>query len=679
MFKRPVKEINAEFLTGERIVENIQQTVRESCVAAKMPRKDISAVLLAIEEGVTNITRHAFLYEKGVIRLKVVIYEKKIVFSLFDSGRSFDAVGSRALDLEHLVESGRKGGLGFYLIRKIMDSVEYISVGGLNELRMIKRIKKAPPDRPFLRRLSTLRVRFSVWTFIVLLVIIGCSILYFDFQTSKSFYDHLDDTVQSLSETIADQAAGYLLNQRSHVEFDRLILSNLRANPELRLIVLTDGSGLVLANSSDVLSISKPFKLPKSIDLTLVGQPQPYSFDDDDVKYLITPILTGSRRVGTVHTVYSTDVILARLTEARRQIVLPTVLLLIFGIIAIYLLSNYFVRPIADITHRVRRFTSGDLETELPLEGAEEFFEISRAFNQMMTRLSRDRTNIIAREKMAKEMEVAAQIQKTLLPTELPHLPGLEIEAIYRPAMTVSGDLYDVFEVADGRFCLAIADVSGKGVPASLVMSMVRTVIQVFAHEAESPHSVLIRANEYLLKSIPPGMFITVLLAIYETASRRLKFVSAGHNPMLLFKNSTGEVTSLNPGGMPLGVPSTVKNSFEETLIETALTLDEEDSIFIFTDGISEAVSPDGERFGMERLTASFSAQMKNGHGRKLVHLSEEILREVDRFTGFSPPGDDISFILARRTTVKEMPETNRTKQEEKLEVRKIRNTPAED
>jgi sigma-B regulation protein RsbU (phosphoserine phosphatase) len=128
------------------------------------------------------------------------------------------------------------------------------------------------------------------------------------------------------------------------------------------------------------------------------------------------------------------------------------------------------VKPIVRITHRVRQFTSGDLETELPLEGADEFFEISRALNDMMTRLSRDRKNIVAREKMAKEIEVASQIQKTLLPRKLPHLPGLEVDTFYRAASMVGGDLYDIFEIGSDRYCMVVADVSGKGVPASLVM-----------------------------------------------------------------------------------------------------------------------------------------------------------------------------------------------------------------
>ncbi|MCK4301231.1 MAG: ATP-binding protein, partial [candidate division Zixibacteria bacterium] len=174
MLRRPVKEINAEFSAEEKYLQSIQRTVRESCVAAGMSRKDTSAVLLATEEAATNIIRHAYLYEKGVIRLRVVIYKKLVVFSLIDFGRSFHPSTAGKMDLAHLVESGRKGGLGFYMIQKIMDSVEYISSAGRNELRMIKRIGERPAaGKPLLRRMFSLRVRFSFWTLFVVSVIIG--------------------------------------------------------------------------------------------------------------------------------------------------------------------------------------------------------------------------------------------------------------------------------------------------------------------------------------------------------------------------------------------------------------------------------------------------------------------------------------------------------------------------
>ena len=650
MFRRATKEINAEFPAEEGHLDNIRRIIRESCNAGGLSRKDTGAVLLAIEEGATNIIRHAYLYKKGVIRVRVVIYKKLMVFSLIDSGKSFSPPGSESLDFEKLVESGRKGGLGFYMIRKIMDSVEYISAAGFNEIRMVKRIGAAKSEgRPFLRRLMSLRVSFSLSTFLVVLVIVGGSYLYANFRASTQFEQHLNETVQSLGETIAEQAAGLLINRRSHVEFDQLIVSNMRANPELKLIVLTDSSGLIMAHSEDVRSLRKYYRFPTSIDSTAVSRPQEYKQGGRDNRYLLLDIPAGEKSLGSVHLVYTTENIKSRLGEARKQIAYVTLVLLLFGVVAIYMLSNYFVRPIAQITSRVRRFTSGDLETELPLEGAEEFFEISRAFNQMMTRLSRDRKNIIEREKLAKEMEVASEIQKTLLPNKLPDLPGLDLDAVYRPASVVSGDLYDVFKVAEDRYCLTVADVSGKGVPASLVMSMLRTLIRIYAVGEDSPKLILKKVNDFLSGNMPAGMFITIMLVIYHVKESRVDLVSAGHNPLLYYGASDSSIRQINPQGMPLGMPDTLNGSFSDSLEEVSEVLKEDDLLFIFTDGLSEANSPTGQRYGLQKLAEFLAAGLSQPDPMDVRQLSQSITEELDAFAGYAPPSDDISFIIARR------------------------------
>ncbi len=651
MFSRAVKEINAEFVAEDRYLDSIQRTVSEACVSLGMSKKEITPLMLAIEEGATNIIRHAYLYEKGTIRLRIVIYQKMIVFSLIDTGRSFQPDDSGSIDLERLVESGRKGGLGFYMIQKIMDSVDYISSAGYNELRMIKRIKPVKSGSiPFVRRMASLRVKFSVWTFFIVLLIVGVAYYYFDHQTTRQLTSHLNETVESLVNTISDQAAGYVINRRSDVEFDELIVSYVRSNSEfLRLVVLTDSTGMIMAHSDDIHNIRKPYRPPPEVKDALMGEPHRYSRDSRELLYLKMPIRYNDRFLGVVHAVYTAKPIQERLADARQKIMLLTLVLLLIGIGGIYVLSNYFVEPIARITRRVRRFASGDIQSELPLEGAEEFYEISRAFNELMTRVSQDRENIIAREKMTKEIEVASQIQKTLMPTRLPEIPGLEIDTFYRAAEIVGGDLYDVFEIDENCYCLVVADVSGKGVPASLVMSMLRTVIQIHAGHAHSSRDTLIRVQDYLKQNIPPGMFITIMLAVFDAENNHLNFVSAGHNPMLYYSAASGEVRPLNPTGMPMGIPLTIDTSFEERLEEYSVGLEEGDLFFIFTDGITEASNRAGEYFGMDRLIAFLKERLASD----LVDLKTirgELVAELEDFCGFSGPADDITFIIARST-----------------------------
>lgn len=649
MFRRPVKEINAEYPAEERYLDSLRRVVKESCTAVGMPRKDVSAVLLAIEEGATNVIRHAYLYEKGSLRLRIVLYEKFAAFSLIDTGRSFEPSGAGTLDLDRLVESGRKGGLGFYMIQKIMDSVEYISSPEFNELRMVKRIRpSAASGPPLLRRMFTLRVKFSFWTFFIVASIVGSAFYFVNSRTSGEAYAHLDETVQALTKTVAEQSAGYIINRRSDVEFDELLVSYVRSNPMLRQVVLTDSTGLILAHSDDIRNIRKIYQNPSHLDPNEIGQPQRFEEAGEPLSYLIAPIMSNQRLLGRVYVTYTASQIHDILVNTRARILLVTGVMFLMGIVGIYLLSNYFVTPILKITERVRRFSSGDLETELPLEGADEFFEISRALNDMTTRLSRDRKNVIERERMAKEIEVASQIQKTLLPHELPQIPGLELDTFYRAASMVGGDLYDIFQIGEHRYCLVVADVSGKGVPASLVMSMLRTVIQIYADKEVSARDTLLHVNEYLIRNMPPGMFITVLLAIYDSLACHIKVVSAGHNPMLLYKEQAGELLKVNPSGMPLGVDIALNKGFAEGLQEITIDLQPGDLFLMYTDGITEAVNRDREQFGMDGLTQCVKEKLQASTRPPVREITQSIVQKVDAFSGFSKQGDDVTFIVCR-------------------------------
>jgi sigma-B regulation protein RsbU (phosphoserine phosphatase) len=211
--------------------------------------------------------------------------------------------------------------------------------------------------------------------------------------------------------------------------------------------------------------------------------------------------------------------------------------------------------------------------------------------------------------------------------------------------------LYDVFQISPERYCLTVADVSGKGVPASLVMSMLRTVIQIQAINAVSAKETLITVNNYLKDNIPPGMFITVLLAIYDSFSREMNLVSAGHNPLLLYRAAEKTVSKVNPGGMPLGMPATLGPSFEESLEEISINLQEGDGFFIFTDGITEANNREGQQFGIDRLEAFIGAELAKGSSDEVSFLSKTLVSELDAFSGYAKPSDDLTFIVARART----------------------------
>ncbi len=658
MFSRPVKEINAAYPADFNQLDNIKAIVRENCLAAELPGRDIHALQLVVEEVASNIIRHAYKFQKGQIRLKLVIYKNLIVLSLVDTGRSFQPNFTGTIDLERLIETGRKGGLGFYMVQKIMDSVEYISTGGYNEMRMMKRHKPAMAGFGLLGRMVTLRAKFSFATFAILAIIIGVSYYFINHQTTERLYTNLEEKTAALGSTIADQAAGYMLNRRSDVEFDQLIVSYLRANPELRLLVITDANSLVMAHSEDIKNIRKPFRLPGELRKVGIAPNEEIITHSADLNYKKVPISAGQQIIGSVHLTYTTSFIASQLRYARIATVRLTLVLFLFGLLGIYLLSNYFVEPIAKITRRVRRFTSGDLESELPLEGADEFFEISKAFNQMMTRLNEERKGLVDRERLAKELEVASQIQKTLLPDNVSSFPGLEIDAFYKAASRIGGDLYDAFDIGNGKYCIVVADVSGKGIPASMVMAMLRTVIRIYAQGGVGAREVLLKVNGYLHSNIPPGIFITLFLLLYDSQNHKVTAVSAGHNPLLLYRESTGAIERINPPGMPLGLPETDGRSFAECLKETEFTLQDGDMFMLYTDGVTDTTDRDGRHFGIERLEQILMTLTANGSKLALKEATDRMKTALADFTNNRDFTDDVTFIIAR-SPVKSEAEAN--------------------
>jgi len=249
----------------------------------------------------------------------------------------------------------------------------------------------------------------------------------------------------------------------------------------------------------------------------------------------------------------------------------------------------------------------------------------------------------------------------------LPKLSELELEAFYRAAQQVGGDLYDVVDIGEGRYCLVVADVSGKGVPASLVMSVLRTAIRIHAKGSGSARDTLIQVNEHLVGNIPSGLFVTVMLAVYHSKSRSMKLVSAGHNPLLYFHASDQSITQINPKGMPLGLSSTLREDFADRLEEITLSLSDGDSFFMFTDGITESTNRDGKQFGIERTIKFLSDAFKAEQPRDLSSVSFDLVQQIDSFTGTGKQHDDITFLLARCTIAEQKGDSKST---EKKSVR---------
>lgn len=642
MFRKPIRETVAAFPAHESQLAGLKKTVEEICRQANLSSRDINNIILAIEEGATNIIRHAYLLSEGEIRLKVAVFKHFIIFSLFDQGKSFQPPDKAKLDLKKMTETGRKGGLGFYLINKVMDRVEYFSLEGENELRLTKFISdKGERDLEWSGGFS-LRMKFSAGTLLIILILLAGAYYYINSRSTRYIYSQLDKTVDALCNTIASQAYGHIINHRSDAEFDELVVSYQRANDILSSIVIVGVDGEVLADSRGPGRLHTFFD-PERFALYRDAGPAARFDVATAAPVMIRRIDYGGAVQGMVIMQYSTATVAEQLTHARRIILIVTALGLLIGIAGIYFLSNYFVRPIGRIVSRVRKFSQGDLDSQLPLEGAEEFYEISKALNELIMRIRRDRKNIVEREILHKEMQLAEEIQRALIPRQLPTIHGFDVGTIYKAARMVGGDLFDFVKIDDETFGVVVADVSGKGVPGSLVMSMVRTALRLEAKGNRSARDILLRLNDYVVDDIKRGMFVTILLAVIDTRSRQVNFASAGHNPVIHYGRRTGEAVFMNAKGMPVGV-KTDRTEFAAGLEEGAIDLEPDDFLVIYTDGVTEGRGDQRRAYGTDRVIDI----IRENQDRSAGEAASAIENDIARFIGKHDQHDDITMVILK-------------------------------
>lgn len=247
-----------------------------------------------------------------------------------------------------------------------------------------------------------------------------------------------------------------------------------------------------------------------------------------------------------------------------------------------------------------------------------------------------------AKQKLEEEMAMARQIQSRLLPRRLPQAQGLEIDAVNISSKQVSGDYYDVIEREDGRLAIVIADVSGKGVPASILASNLQAALRAQCDMCDSPGLLLERINRQIHASTDPQHFATLFLAMYDPRTRQLVYSSGGHNPPLVVR-ADGRRELLEEGGLPLG-------AFDfGTYDEGRTVLDEGDLLFMYTDGVTETKGPDGdEDFGETRLGDLLYSE----RCRQLSDIFATVTGDLRRFSGRDEADDDITMIGLKITTV---------------------------
>lgn len=321
------------------------------------------------------------------------------------------------------------------------------------------------------------------------------------------------------------------------------------------------------------------------------------------------------------------------------------ILLLSFVIV---LISRSISRPLRAMAKATEEMARGNLDAPVPVvRSRDEVGVLAESFSRMgesLKKYIRDLTETTAaKERIESELSIAHDIQMSIIPKTFPAFPGrmeFDIYAFIEPAREVGGDFYDFFFIDNTHLCFVIADVSGKGVPSALFMAEAMTLIKVIARESASPDQILYKVNNDLCMDNSTGMFVTIFLGILDTTTGEVLYSNGGHNPPLTIGiDGKAEFLKVSPG--------LVAGAWEDFQYVTGrLLLNKGDTLFMYTDGVTEAMNPADELFSEERLLYNLTALSDKPLAEMLGRLTEEIIF----FAQGAPQSDDITIMALKFT-----------------------------
>ena len=295
-----------------------------------------------------------------------------------------------------------------------------------------------------------------------------------------------------------------------------------------------------------------------------------------------------------------------------------------------------------------QRFGRGELDHRLPVHGQDEIATVARAFNEMAASLKAQQGELVEKKRLEADLALARDIQQRLLPQAPPVVTGVDLAGISIPSLEVGGDLFAFFAEGPNRLGLALGDVSGKSVPAAILMSTTLAALRAESNLAGAAGESLVRLNRILLQQIETGRFVTLVYALLDPITGALEFASAGHNPALLL-SATGGVEWLAASGPPLGVLA------EATYEPIRRTLVAGDVLVLYSDGITEAARPRAGSSAVRRFDdmeffdeARLEAAVTRHAGESAAAIMQGILTSVRDFSAAEPQGDDITLLVVK-------------------------------
>jgi sigma-B regulation protein RsbU (phosphoserine phosphatase) len=315
-------------------------------------------------------------------------------------------------------------------------------------------------------------------------------------------------------------------------------------------------------------------------------------------------------------------------------------LIWVAAFIAGVVLTRQITKAVADLYQATMYVQSGDFTHRVRIERRDQLGVLGESFNQMTSSISGLIEEQKKRQRLENEILIAREVQNELFPQSIPKVPGVEIEAICRAARSVSGDYYDFIQLSPTHLAIAVADISGKGISAALLMASLQAALRsqmlVQGSESMSTAELVSRLNKHLVRNTGDDRFATFFIAVYDSATRQLRYTNAGHLPSFLI--SKDSALHLDKGGMVLGV-------MEDLCYEEGVVTVPGDSLLVgYSDGLVEPENVYGEEFGIRRLQqAAVYVQ-----GSPPLVVAESLMNAAEEWAGTPEQADDMTVVVAR-------------------------------
>jgi serine phosphatase RsbU (regulator of sigma subunit) len=317
--------------------------------------------------------------------------------------------------------------------------------------------------------------------------------------------------------------------------------------------------------------------------------------------------------------------------------------LLGLAVVAASLIARYLVRPIKALTRGAEVLASGNFNYQIENSRNDEIGLLTDQFNRMAKGILQAQRLKLSQERLRNELEIAKEIQMKLIPDKPLALTGYDVQHYYSPAKQIGGDYYDFFPLPGERLGIVLCDVSGKGIPAAIVMSMLKTIFLSLNNLVLPPREVLSIANTLLRKNIQQHVFATAFYGVLDRTVHTFEFAMAGAEKVILFDPASKKSEILKTAGLPLGIEE--ERKFKEDLESRTVSLGEGQCLFAYTDGLTDIRSrKDGAFFGINGII-----DFLNGHEFGKPDFTAALLMRTLEFRGSKKQEDDLSFVMVHR------------------------------